>query len=224
MTYRNILFFENRESAALQLTEKLSQYKGKKALIVGIPRGAIPMAKIIADGLEGELGAVLVHKIPAPENEEFAIGSVGISGHIHRQPYIEEEGISESYIQSAAQQQLQVLKERKKKYDLPDSNFKDRVVIVVDDGVATGATAIAAIHEIQAQAPKKIVFATAVTAPEAGDEIRGLVDEFVVLSEPAALFAVGEFFEDFPTVTDDMVSKIFRESRARKEKRAEQEL
>jgi predicted phosphoribosyltransferase len=224
MTYTNILFFENRESAALQLVEKLNQYKGKNALIAGIPRGAIPMAKIIADGLEGELGAVLVHKIPAPENEEFAIGSVGISGHIHRQPYVEEEGVPESYIRSAAQKQLQMLKERKKKYGLPDSSFKDRVVIVVDDGVATGATAIAAIHEVRAQCPKKIVFAAGVTAPKAGDQIRRLVDEFVVLSEPTDLFSIGEFFEYFPTVTDDMVAKIFRESRARREKCAGQSL
>ncbi|MGZ6478848.1 MAG: phosphoribosyltransferase [Bdellovibrionales bacterium] len=218
------MFFEDRESAARQLVGKLSHYRGKNPLIAGIPRGAMPMAKIIADALGGELGAVLVHKIPAPESEEFAIGSVGISGHIHRQPYVEEEGIPETYIQSAAQKQLQVLKERKKKYGLTEPNFKDRIVIIVDDGVATGATAIAAIHEVRAQSPKKIVFAAGVTAPKSGSEIRRLVDEFVVLSEPPILFSVGEFFENFPTVTDEQVAEIFRESRARKEKVAEQRL
>lgn len=202
------MMFKDRESAAYLLLEKLEKYRGKNPIVAGIPRGAMPMAKIIADGLGAELSAVLVHKIPHPENEEFAIGSIGISGKIHRLPYVSQYGISESYIQSAAKTQLETLKKRQSKYGLAEINMKDRIVIIVDDGIATGATTIGAISEVRSLGASKIVLATAVSSVSAAAEIKSLVDDFIVLDVPRNLFAVGQFFSHFPQVTDDVVVEL----------------
>ncbi|MGZ3790142.1 MAG: phosphoribosyltransferase [Bacteriovorax sp.] len=202
------MMFKDRESAAYMLLEKLEKYRGKNPIVAGIPRGAMPMAKIIADGLGAEVGAVLVHKIPHPSHEEFAIGSVGISGHIHRLPYVVEYGIPESYIQSSANEQLETLKKRQSKYGLAKLVMKDRIVIIVDDGIATGATTLGAISEVRSQGASKIVLATAVSSADAADEIRPLVDEFIVLDIPMGFYAVGQFFSHFPQVTDDEVVEI----------------
>ncbi|MDD4975014.1 MAG: phosphoribosyltransferase family protein [Bacteriovorax sp.] len=199
------MYFKDREAAAYQLLEKLEKYRGKNPIVAGIPRGAMPMAKIIADGLGAELDAVLVHKIPHPENEEFAIGCVGISGNIHRLPYVEEFQISESYIQSAAKTQLETLKERQKKYGLGEPKMKDRIVIIVDDGIATGATTIGAISEVRSLGASKIILAAAVSATSAAREIKPLVDEFIVLDIPSGFFGVGQFFLSFPQVSDEEV-------------------
>jgi predicted phosphoribosyltransferase len=164
------MVFKDRESAAYQLLEKLEKYRGKNPIVAGIPRGAMPMAKIIAEGLGGQLAVALVHKIPHPDNEEFAIGSVGLSGNIQRLPYVEEVGISDTYIQSAAKKQLKILKQRQASYGLGEVKMKDRIVIIVDDGIATGATTIGAISEVRSLGASK--------------RIMPLVDEFVVLDIP----------------------------------------
>ena len=204
------MIFRDRDVAAKLLLERLKIYKDDHPLILGIPRGAMPMAKIIADGLNGELNAVLVHKIPAPNSPEFAIGSVGLSGHIYRSSYVKGYGISERYITATAERELEILKNRKKMYGLPNSNIKNRVVIIVDDGIATGATTLCAIEEIRSQSPRKIIVATAVSSIEAAHTIERLVDELVVLDRPRNFFSVGQFFQNFPQVSDDEVISLFR--------------
>lgn len=204
------MVFKDREAAAFQLLAKLEKYKGKNVVVLGIPRGAMPMAKIIADGLGAELGAVLVHKIPHPTSGEYAIGSVGISGNIHRSPVVDDEQISESYIQAAAMKQLTTLKERQKKYGLAKLNLKDKIVIIVDDGIATGETTIGAISEVDAEGAREIVLAAAVSASTAAKKIKPLVDDFVVLDIPSSFYAVGQFFLNFPQVTDEEVIRLFQ--------------
>lgn len=202
--------FKDREEAAGLLLKKLAPYKGKNPLVLGIPRGAIPMAKILADGLEGELGAVLVHKIPSPDNEEFAIASVGLSGEIQRQPYIQSLGISEVYIKAAAQKQLALLKTRYQRYGLSTPNYHNRIVIIVDDGIATGATTLSAIYEVRLQNPDKIIVAAAVASEDSVQKILAVVDELVVLDIPNPFYAVGQFFADFSQVTDEEVIAILK--------------
>lgn len=202
------MVFKDRESAAFQLLEKLNKYRGKNPIVAGIPRGAMPMAKIIADGLGAEVGAVLVHKIPHPDSQEFAIGCVGISGNIHRLPYVKQYQIAESYIQSIAKKQLETLKQRQSMYGLGELKMKDRIVIIVDDGIATGATTICAIAEVRSLGASKIILAAAVSASEAAAQIKPLVDEFIVLDIPRGFFAVGQFFLFFPQITDDEVVEI----------------
>lgn len=200
--------FQDRESSAWKLLDKLKHYKGQNVIVAGIPRGAMPMAKIIADGLEAELTAVLVHKIPSPQSKEFAIGSVGISGHIWKDTYVEEYGISDSYIQEEAGKQLKVLQRRKNQYGLNEVDMRDRTVIIVDDGIATGATTLSAVHEVRAQGPAKIVLASAVASLSAAHKLEHLVDELVLLDTPSVFFSVGQFFNDFPQVTDEEVVRI----------------
>lgn len=204
------MVFKNREDAAQKLLKPLMKYKNQNPVILGIPRGAMPMAKIIAEELNGELNAVLVHKIPAPYQEELAIGSIGLSGKIHRLPISESFGISDAYIEKEAQRQLEILKKRQERFHLPKLDCKNRLVIIVDDGIATGATAIGAIHEIRLQKPRKLVLAAGVVAKNTADNIRGLVDEFIALEEPEFFYAVSQFFVDFGQVTDDEVVDILR--------------
>lgn len=202
--------FKNREAAGLLLLQKLKKYRGQNPLVLGIPRGAMPLAKIIADGLEGELNAILVHKISAPQQDEFAIGSVGLSGEIYRMPYIKSLKIPESYVQRAAAEQLEILKLRKRRFHLPDLNCKGRIVILVDDGIATGATVLGALHEIRAQRPKKIILAVGVISAHAVSQVSSFVEEFVALEEPEFFYAVSQFYEDFNQVSDEEVERIFK--------------
>lgn len=207
---------ESRDDAARLLLQKLVQYKDKNPLVLGIPRGAMPMAKIIAEGLNGELGAVLVHKIPAPYQKELAIGSVGISGKVFRLPMVDVYEISDSYIEREAKKQMEVLQSRKDQFNLPTLNCRDRIVIIVDDGIATGATAIGSIHEVREQKPKKLIFAAGVVAKSTAATIRSLVDEFIVEEEPEGFYSVSQFFSDFTEVTDDDVVELLKNEPKRK--------
>lgn len=202
------MIFKDRESAANQLIPKLQKFKNDNPLIVGIPRGAMPMAKIIADSLGADLSAVLVHKIPHPFNVEFAIGSIGISGKIHLQPYAKNNDIPEDYIRGATKIQFRTLKERQKRYGLENLTMKDRTVILVDDGIATGATVIGAISEVRALGAKKVILAAAVSSSDAASEIKHLVDDFIVLDIPPGFYSVGQFFSYFPQVSDQEVISI----------------
>lgn len=202
--------FKNREEVAYLLLKKLEMYKGKNPLILGIPRGAIPMAAILAESLEGELGAVLVHKIPAPGNEELAIGSVGLSGQIQWLPYRALFGVPESYIRSALKKQLDLLRSRYEKYGLGEVHYENRIVIIVDDGIATGATTLGAIAEVRLHNPQKIIVAAGVASTESARKIRKLADELILLLEPEEFYAVGQFFEDFSQVSDEEVIELLK--------------
>lgn len=204
------MLFRDRLEAAELLLKKLDKYRGKNPLVLGIPRGAIPMAKIIAEGLNGELSAILVHKIPAPYNEEFAIAAIGLSGHIQRSDSIEALHLSESYVQKAAEVQLANLKKRQQKYGLPNPDYKNRIVIIVDDGIATGATTLSAIEEVRSQKPDKIIVAAPVSSRDSAEKIRAQVDEVVILAEPENFYAVGQFFDDFSQVSDEEVIALLK--------------
>jgi len=200
--------FKNREEAAFLLLKKLKKYKGFSPIIVGIPRGAMPMAKIIAQGLSGELNVILIHKIPAPNQEELAVGSVGLSGTIYPLPTKKHLSISEDYLAAEAARQVSNLLKRKRMLQPQDLKCEGKIVILVDDGIATGATAFGAIKEIQVQKPKKLVLAAAVVPPSTAKALRKEVDELIVLSEPPHFYSVSQFFENFEQVTDDQVLKI----------------
>ncbi len=208
------MMFRNREEAADLLLKKLSSYKGQNPLVLAIPRGAIKMAAIIQKGLEGELGVILVHKIGSPSNEEFAIASIGLSGVIQRQPFISRLGIPDSYVIAEGQRQLDILKTRFKNYGLNAEKYKtffsNRVVIIVDDGIATGSTLISAVKEVQRQKPSKIIVAAAVAATDAARKIETEVDEAVILHITDEFYAVSQFYQSFDQVSDDEVIEILK--------------
>ncbi len=200
--------FENRHMAAFLLIEKLNQYKDKNVIVAGIPRGGMIMAKILADELKGELSSVLVEKIPSPFSQELNLGCVGLSGHVHLLPYIERYSITGSYIAAKADEQLNKLKKRKESYGLVAPDFTNRIVIVVDDGIASGTTTSCAVHEVRSFSPQKLVLATAVSSPEAAEILRPQVDEFITLYLPENMYSIGQFYNFFPQVTDDQVVEI----------------
>jgi predicted phosphoribosyltransferase len=208
--------FENRAEAAEMLAHSLREYKGRNPLILAIPRGAVPMGKVIADSLGGELDIVLVHKLSAPFNPELAVGAIDETGWAYIAPYALECGASGSYLQQEKSRQLQVLRKRRAQYTpfKPPIDANGRISIVVDDGLATGATMIAALHATRARKPAELVCAVPVAAPDSIEQIRPLADKIVCLSTPAYFGAVGNFYRSFPQVDDDEVIGIL--SRYRK--------
>ena len=203
-------FFTSRIEAAQLLAKRLERYRGQNPLVLGIPRGAVPMAQVIAETLKGELDVVLVHKLGAPFQEEFAIGSVSERGDVHLSEEVEMYGIERSYIDQEAARQLEVLRRRRAAYTpvRPPISPTGRTVIVVDDGVATGWTMIAALRSIRAQKPAKLVAAMAVAPARAAATMKQEADEVVCLATPAGFYAVGQFFADFRQVTDEEVTEI----------------
>lgn len=204
--------FRNREHAARQLAQELRTYKGQNPLILAIPRGAVLMGKILADALDGELDVVLVRKLGAPGNPEYAIGAVSETGDVALREQLDLEGVSQSYVEEERERQLKVLRERRARYtpERPAVDPRDRVVIVVDDGIATGSTLKAALAFVRAQRPRKLIAAIGV-APEASlPAIRALADEVVCLETPFLFFAVSQFFDDFSQVGDREVIEILR--------------
>jgi predicted phosphoribosyltransferase len=199
--------FKNRAEAATLLASRLRAYKGVNPLVLGVPRGAVPMAAIIAAALDGELDVVLVRKLRAPFQPELAIGAVDESGSVLRGRYLDFAEVSEEYLREEIHTQLEILRERRALYtgSRPPCNPTDRVVIIVDDGIATGSSMLAAIRSVRAQRPRKIVVAVGVAPRESLAAIGKEADEVVCLDSPEGFYAVGQFFDDFSQVSDEMV-------------------
>jgi len=211
------MLFQNREEAAHLLAEQLKKYQGQNPLVLAIPRGAVPMAKIIADALGGELDVVLVHKLGAPGNPEFAIGSVSESGDVFLSDAARAMGISHDRIEREVQAQLETLRHRRAMYTPihPPIDPSNRIVIVVDNGIAPCATMIAALRAVRAKKPAKLIGAVAVAPPDTVERIAKETDEVVCLATPLNFFAVGQFFLEFSQVSDEEVVTILKKSRPR---------
>lgn len=214
------MYFRDRRHAAVLLAEKLARYKGQRPLVLAIPRGAVPMAKIIAEQLEGEMDVVLVHKLGMPGNPELAIGSVDESGHVYLLEYAHTIGFPDRYLAAERERQVKTLRERRARYTPvhPPIDPAGRIVIVVDDGIATGASMMAALLSIRTKRPKKIIVATAVAPYDSLQKIQGLTDEVVCLDVPRNFNAVGDFFQEFSQVTDEEVIDLLRQGRSESEK------
>lgn len=203
------MHFHDRLDAADQLGAKLQVYAEAHPLILGIPRGAVVMARHIANVLHGDLDVVLVRKIGAPDNPEYAVGSVDESGHVtETAPGIVDAG----YLDAKAAEELRVIRDRRALYTpvRPSIECKGRTVIIVDDGIATGTTMLAAVHAIRARTPERIIVAAPVIAPDTMPKLRDAADDVVYLDAPEDFMAVAQFYDDFPQVTDEEVVEMLR--------------
>jgi predicted phosphoribosyltransferase len=205
---KGVTVFASREHAAGLIAAQLSGYRNQHPLVLAIPRGGVPMGRVVADALQGELDVVLVHKLGAPGNPEFAIGSVDESGQVVLSHAAAQLGISANYVEQETQRQLARIRERRVRYGRPPARVAGRVVIVVDDGVATGATLIAALRAIRAGGPTKLIAGIGVAPADTAVRLTREVDELVCLAKPEQFFAVSQFFADFSQVTDDEVIAV----------------
>jgi putative phosphoribosyl transferase len=208
------MIFTDRLTAAQQLAEALIDYRDKHPLVLAIPRGAVPMAKVVANQLAGEMDVVLVRKLRAPGNAELAIGSVDESGWVYLAEYAGQAGADQEYINNEVSIQLETIRQRRAKYTLTRSPIDPagRITIVIDDGLATGSTMIAALHALSNQKPAELICAIPVAPPDTLKKIHDKADRIVCLSSPINFYAVGQFYTDFPQVTDEEVIAILNDS------------
>ena len=201
------MIFANRLAAARQLAEVLAEYRGKNPLVLAIPRGAVPMAKVIAEELKGEMDVVLVRKLRAPGNPEYAIGSVDESGWAYIAPQAASVGANEDYLKREIAAQMETMQHRRAQYTpvRPPIDPAGRIVIVIDDGLATGSTMIAALHALRAKKPAQLICAVPVAPPDTLERVRASADKVVCLSAPVEFYAVGQFYQDFQQVEDEEV-------------------
>ena len=205
--------FHDRLDAARQLAQRLAHLRGQRPVVLAIPRGAVPMGRVIADALDGELDVVLVRKLGAPHNLELALGAIDEHGSVHMNPEAALLTLPHRYVADVAQKQLDLIHARRRSYGVQPIPLRDRVVVVVDDGLATGATMFAALEAARAQAPRRLVCAVPVAAADSLERVRLHADEVVCLATPEPFLSVGQWYEDFAAVEDADVMRVLTEAR-----------
>lgn len=201
------MIFNNRQEAAELLLPELSKFQHEDCIVLAIPRGGVPIGKIIADYLGCPLDIFLSKKIGHPGNPEFAIGSVTLDSYEVEREF---ENDYSDYLENEIKDLQEALRSKKKLLtdNKPAIELKNKTVILVDDGIATGRTIIASIKDLRKVNTKKIVVAVPVSSIDAADEIRRLADEFICLHEPSDFSAVGQFYRSFHQVSDEEVKEL----------------
>ncbi|HEY4830972.1 MAG TPA: phosphoribosyltransferase [Waddliaceae bacterium] len=206
--------FRDRIDAGEQLALALQKYHNKKnTLVIGLPRGGIPVAYEVAQNLKLPLDVVCPRKIGAPFNKEFAIGAITETGEgIFDNEVISRLQIPKKYIEEEVEIEKETAQHRLGSYRKGRSprNIKEKTVILIDDGLATGATMKAAIRTMRAERAESIVVAIPVSSLEALEEIRKQVDDIICLFAPRNFQAVGQFYQDFTPTEDEEVIELLK--------------
>ncbi|SFS70679.1 phosphoribosyltransferase [Halostagnicola kamekurae] len=198
--------FADRTDAGDRLAAELERRGIDADIVLGIPRGALPVARPVADALEADLDVVVARKLGAPNNPELAVGAVASEGSVWlNDPLVERLGVSDSYLESIRSEEATNAREKADRYretpGLPDLEGKH--VVVVDDGVATGATAIACLRQVREADAARVTLAVPVGPPDSLANLEDEADEVVALKTPADFRAVGQYYRTFGQVTDE---------------------
>jgi putative phosphoribosyl transferase len=209
--------FADRSEAGRVLAQRLLGFKDQRPLILALPRGGVPVGFEVARMLAAPLDLVLVRKIGAPFQPELAIGAVVDGARaetVLNQEMVREFQIPESYLAEESARQLAEIERRRKLYlgGWARAPIEDRTAIVVDDGIATGATMEAALRAIRRANPKRLVLAVPVAPPDTIERLRRQADEVVCLATPRLFHAIGTFYEDFRQMTDEQVVELLRKA------------
>ena len=209
------MIFQDRQSAGKMLLPLLNKYKGDpNAIVLGLPRGGVVLAYEVAKGLQLPLDVICLRKIGAPHNLELAIGAIDSSGKGYfNEDIISQLGVSPEYIKRIIEKEKQVAHQRESLYRKGrlKLDLEDKTVLLVDDGLATGATMKAAVEAVKSAGAAKVIVVVPVGPPDTIQELNEMADEVLFLDSPAFFSAVGQFYNSFDQVEDDEVIKLLRE-------------
>ena len=204
--------FYDRIDAGIQLAGRLSHFKNQDVVVLAIPRGGLPLGSIVAKSLDAPLDVALSKKIGSPFNKEYAIGAVSLENIV----LSDADRVNKSYIDEETKRIRKKLKERHDQYykNRSPENLKDKIVIIVDDGIATGNTILVTVELVSMQKPAKIVVAIPVAPPSAITKLKDspLVNEVVCLQTPYDFRAVGQFYQEFYQVSDEEAIQLLEET------------
>jgi putative phosphoribosyl transferase len=210
------MLFRNRTDAGIQLAEALERFRGRDVVVLGLPRGGVPVAYEVATRLGAPLDVILVRKLGLPFQRELAMGAIGEDGVCVLNDEVRRVGrVSDEELRTVETTERQELARRARLFRsrAPRVGLEGRTALIVDDGVATGSTARAACQVARAHGASSVVLATPVAPQETGARFAGVVDELVTLATPAGFMAVGQFYDDFTQVTDDTVLELLERAR-----------
>jgi putative phosphoribosyl transferase len=210
--------YTDRREAGRMLASKLQDYRGKPNVVVlGLPRGGIPVAYEVARALDAPLDVFVVRKLGMPGHPEFAMGAIASGGvQVLSDDVIRWYGVPDSAIAAVAAHEAAELQRREREYRRgPLTDLRNRIVILVDDGLATGASMRAAVQAVRELAPARVVVAVPVGSPQTCDEFADIADEIVCARMPPQFSAVGQWYRDFSQTSDDEVRALLQEAAGR---------
>jgi len=209
--------FKDRVEAGQILAGKLSRYAERDDVVVlGLPRGGVPVAAEIAQALRVPLDVLIVRKLGVPGWEELAMGAIASGGvRVINELVVRAEGIPSETIDEVAARESKELRRREMGYrgHAGAPEISGKTVILVDDGIATGSTIKAAVQALRQQGPSKVIIAVPAAAPDSRATLEPMVDEFIALITPADFRAVGQWYENFPQTPDDEVTRLLAQAR-----------